>query len=357
MASMFILGAIQAIIGAFYDDDEDTDDRNRYFDQPDYVRRSNILLRVGGQFLAHPLPHEFMSVFGMGEMAATLLMGKDEMSAGEIALNIAQIMSEYTPLPIDRAGWDHALVPSSIKPLYEASVNESWTGMPIYKSNPFNTDMPEWTKAYSSANHQLVNLSERMNAWSGGDKYTKGAIDFNPAQIEYMLNGYLGGYFRIVDRMMKMYETVSGEREFEWRNMPLANRVVKQGDERTANRRITNDYFEYMTEYDILKKRIRNYEREAEHNVFEYAEKLAELTRTPEYRRYWIIKGVKGELDAIDRDLKAAETENEINALTKERDALREHIVKKIRRNIPVEEADTAGIGDQYDYYKSMVAQ
>ena len=261
MASMFLIGAIQAIIGASDDDNEETNDQNRYFDQPDFVRRSNLLLRIGNQYLAHPLPHEYLSVFGMGEMAATLLLGKDEMSAGEIAINIANVMSEFTPMPIDRAGFDHALVPSSIKPLYEATINESWTGMPIYKSNPFNKDMPEWTKAYSSANHQLVNLSELINAWSGGDKYTKGYIDFNPAKIEYMLNGYLGGYFKLVDRMMKVYETARDEREFEWRNMPLANRVIKQGDERTAARRINNDFFEYMNDYEILKKRIRNYEK------------------------------------------------------------------------------------------------
>lgn len=352
---MFLLGAVQAILGAFDDgqddDDENNDGRHDYFNQPDYVRRSNILLRVGDQYLAHPLPHEYLAVFGMGEMAATLMMGKEEMSAGEISVEIAKMLSEFSPMPVDRAGWDHAIMPSSVKPLYEASINESWTGMPIYKSNPYNEDMPEWTKAYSSANHQLVNLAEAINRYTGGDAYTKGDIDINPAQVEYVLNGYLGGYFKIADRMIKMYETATGEREFEWRNVPLVNRVVKQGDERTAMRSVNSAFFEYQTEYERIRNRIRGYESEADNGIFEYAEKLAELSRTPEFHRYWILDGYQKYIRAINKDLKEATTETEIEGLEKERNKLRAEIVGKLD-GINIEPRDTTGLGNARRYYE-----
>lgn len=358
---MFLLGAVQAMLGAFDDgdddDDENNDGRHDYFNQPDYVRRSNILLRVGDQYLAHPLPHEYLAVFGLGEMAATLMMGKEEMSAGEISVEIAKMLSEFSPIPVDRAGWDHALMPSSVKPLYEASINESWTGMPIYKSNPYNENMPEWTKAYSSANHQLVNLAETINRNTGGDAYTKGDIDFNPAQVEYVLNGYFGGYFKIADRMIKMYETATGEREFEWRNMPLANRVVKQGDERTAMRSVNNSFFEYQNEYERIRDRIRSYEKEADNGIFEYAAKLAELSRTPEFHRYWILDGYQSDIRAIDKDLKEATTEAEIEESEKERDKLRAEIVGKLNGTTTIEPADTTGLGKERSYYERQAMQ
>lgn len=45
-----------------------------------------------------------------------------------------------------------------------------------------------------------------------------------------------------------MGETAFGDREFEWRNMLLANRVIKSGDERTANRKLQNELYATMRE-------------------------------------------------------------------------------------------------------------
>ena len=75
--------------------------------------------------------------------------------------------------------------------------------------------MPEWTKAYKSANKYIVGLANVMNEATGGDSYTKGAIDFNPAKIEYMLNGYFGGVFGTIDKLSKTVETVTGNREYD----------------------------------------------------------------------------------------------------------------------------------------------
>ena len=355
MSAMFALGILQAILGAHDDDENDgEDDRNNYFNQPDYVRRSNILFRVGDQYLAHPLPHEYLTVFGAGELAATAMMGREEMNGYELVGELAHLMSEFSPVKMEGAGPKHSFIPSSVKPLVEASMNESWTGLPIYKENPFNEGMPEWTKAYPSANHQLVNLAESLNRGTGGDNYTKGRIDFNPAKVEYMLNGYFGGYFKMVDKTAKVAETMTGDREFEWRNMPLVNRVVKQGDERTAGRSVNNDFYEFSNEYEDVKRRIRSYEGETDKGVMQYAERLAKLSQTPEFRRYWIMDGYQQDLNAIRKDMKEAATTEELEALEKEQLNLRREIVRKLKGERPVEPFDTAGITQTQRYYKSM---
>ena len=136
----------------------------------------------------------------------SVLNGKEHITDGEIAEAIAGQATQILPIDFLEGGDGlNAFVPSAYKPLWEAYVAEkSWTGMPLYKNIPWNKDMPEWTKAYKSANKYIVGLANVMNEATGGDPYTKGAIDLNPAKIEYMLNGYFGGVFGTVDELARL---------------------------------------------------------------------------------------------------------------------------------------------------------
>ncbi len=169
----------------------------------------------------------------------SVMIGKEHYTDGELAHAMASQVSQMLPLDfMEGGGGFKTFIPSAIKPFAEAFTNESWTGMPIYKDNDYNKDDPEWTKAYKSANKYLVGLSKAMNEATGGDAYTSGKIDINPAQVEYLLNGVFGGMFSTVDKLTKMGETVVGEREYDSRNFLLLNRVVKSGDERTEYRAV-----------------------------------------------------------------------------------------------------------------------
>lgn len=242
IAAMFLLGAIVAYLGG---DDDDDDDKNAYYNLPEYVRRSNILFRAGNSWVSIPLPVEYRAVYGMGELMISVLNGKEHLTGEEIAEAITGQATQILPIDfLEGGGGLNAFVPSAYKPLWEAYVAEkSWTGMPLYKDTPYNKDMPEWTKAYKSANKYIVGLANAMNEATGGDPYTKGTIDFNPAKIEYMLNGYFGGVFGTIDKLSKTAETITDNREYDPRSFLLVNRLVKAGDERTEYRAVNNEYF------------------------------------------------------------------------------------------------------------------
>lgn len=182
IAAMFLLGAIVAYLGG---DDDDDDDKNAYYNLPEYVRRSNILFRAGNSWVSIPLPVEYRAVYGMGELMISVLNGKEHLTGEEIAEAITGQATQILPIDfLEGGGGLNAFVPSAYKPLWEAYVAEkSWTGMPLYKDTPYNKDMPEWTKAYKSANKYIVGLANAMNEATGGDPYTKGTIDFNPAKL------------------------------------------------------------------------------------------------------------------------------------------------------------------------------
>ncbi|MBR6775384.1 MAG: hypothetical protein IKM23_06710 [Bacteroidales bacterium] len=303
IASMFLLGALVAFLGG---DDDDDDNKNSYYNLPEYVRRSNILFRAGEHWISIPLPVEYRAIYGLGELMTSTISGKEHLTDSEIAEAIIGQMSQVLPLDfMEGGGGLNALVPSAVKPVIEAYVIEKgWTGMPLYKDTPYNKNMPEWTKAYSSANKHIVNLTASLNEVTGGDRYTKGNIDINPSKIEYVLKGYFGGVFNTIDKMAKMAETAVGKRGYDPQNFLLLNRVVKAGDERTEYRAVNNEYFRLKKEHDDLKSRIKNYENDTYNGIFDYANKIDFLYNSPEYQRYEIFELYKKEIESLNDMIK-----------------------------------------------------
>jgi hypothetical protein len=124
-----------------------------------------------------------------------------------------------------------------------------------------------------------------------------------------MLNGYFGGYSTMTQKLMNLVETMTGERDFEWRDVPIASRVLKQGDERTAARKMTNEYFNLLDEYYKTQFRLKGYEDKIAQDgedAVSYAERLSFLNHSPEYARYLIMDSYKTILDALHDEKKTA---------------------------------------------------
>ena len=332
--TLFVLGAVAPLIAEMLSGGDD-DDKDSYYNLPEYVRRSNLVFRWSGgmPWITLPLPIEFRSIYGMGELATGMLTGKEHYSNEEFAKQFTSQMSQVLPLDFMEGGggW-HAFVPSSIKPFIEAQGNTSWTGLPIYRDNKFNPYAPQWKRAYDSANQQIVTATKWLNEVTGGDDATQGFIDWNPARIEYMLKGYLGGYFTMYDRLQKAAETAFGDRKFEWRNMPVASRVLKNGDERTAVRKLTNEYFNLLDEYKRTEARLKGYKKlvdEGGEDALKYAERIDYLHNSEEYRHYLLMDYYKPLIDTYYDMGKEAEG-SERQRIKQEENALRREFVDLI---------------------------
>ena len=329
VGAMFMLGLLMAAIGS--GDDGDDGDKNAYYNLPEYVRRSNIVFRLPGmdeQWISIPLPVEYRAMYGMGELAMSAVSGKEHYTGEELANQIAGQFSQLMPIDfLEGGGGWNAFVPSSVKPFAEVIANKSWTGMPLYKDTPWNKDMPEWTKSYKSGNKYLINLAAVMNDVSGGDQYTKGSIDINPAKVEYLLNGYFGGVSNTIDKTSKMFDTMFGDREYEPRNWLVLNRVLKNGDERTEYRAINNEYFRMKEEHDKIKSRLKHYEDDTDNGVMDYADKINWLYNSPEYRRMEIYEDYSADIDAYNNELKEPLSDKERKEVTDGLNALKKQLV------------------------------
>lgn len=329
VGAMFMLGLLMAAIGS--GDDGDDGDKNAYYNLPEYVRRSNIVFRLPGmdeQWISIPLPVEYRAMYGMGELAMSAVSGKEHYTGEELANQIAGQFSQLMPIDfLEGGGGWNAFVPSSVKPFAEVIANKSWTGMPLYKDTPWNKDMPEWTKSYKSGNKYLINLAAVMNDVSGGDQYTKGSIDINPAKVEYLLNGYFGGVSNTIDKTSKMFDTMFGDREYDPRNWLILNRVLKNGDERTEYRAINNEYFRMKEEHDKIKSRLKHYEDDTDNGVMDYADKINWLYNSPEYRRMEIYEDYSADIDAYNNELKEPLSDKERKEVTDGLNALKKQLV------------------------------
>ena len=267
-------------------DDDDKEKYNGYFNLSQFIRRDNLCISVGGgQYATLPLPIEFRAVYGIGELFGSVTSGKEQLTGDEIAYALFEQVSQIAPIDYSSGGMN-AFIPSIFRAPVEVAQNKSWTGLPIAKETPFNTNMPEYTKHYKNTNSILVGFTEQLNHAFGGDKVTRASTEWaevNPAKVEYLMNAYLGGFFQVVDQTIKTAETVAGAREFDPRNITLLNRVLKSGDERTAYRKINNDFYKAKKKYGILKGRLSGYKREALLGDEEYRQKWVNLMSEKEF--------------------------------------------------------------------------
>lgn len=313
-------------------DGDDDEDKNSYWNLPEYVRRSNILFKAGDdQWVSIPLPVEYRAIYGLGELMISVMSGKEHFTDGELGRAIAGQATQVLPIDfLEGEGGVKAFIPSAVKPFAEVYVNKSWTGMPLYKDTPYNKNMPEWTKAYKSANKYLVGLAEVLNEKTGGDAYTKGAIDINPAKVEYILNGYFGGVSNTIDKLTKSAETIAGKREYDPRSFLLLNRVLKSGDERTEARAINNEYFRVKEEHDMIKERLKHYENDTDNGVFDYAEKIDFIYNSPEYARYEIFEDYRKDIDSLYDELKEAVDDDERKSIESELTELKKQMIEEM---------------------------
>ena len=326
-ASMFLLGAIVPMLAQAMGGGDD-DDKDAYYNLPEYVRRSNILLNAGDQWISIPLPIEFRALYGLGELATGVITGNERYSDGELAFHLVSQVSQMLPLDVlEGGGGVNPFIPSAVKPLVEAYfINKSWSGMPIYKDTPWNKDAPEWQKAYKNANTYLVSGAKWLNEISGGDDYKKGFLDINPAKLEYLLGGMFGGAFTTADKLVKMGETVIGSREFDWRNMLIANGLIKTGDERTANRKLINEYFKYKDGYDETKRLLKNYSDAASAGDERYQRRLERLQASEDYLLYDVFDNYQPILKAL-HEAKDGASETMLSDIDGEENALRREMV------------------------------
>lgn len=332
---------MRAVVGGGDGDDDDKNVVESYKDLPKWVRRTNIAIPIGGNnFVTIPLSYELRVSYGLGEMIWEY--GEGMIDKDEIAVETLSQLSDLLPVSFSNGTVAQSISPSIARPLIDVIQNRNFYGKKIYNDSQFIEGYPEYMKAYAGTPKWLVKSTEVLNNvipnLNAGvsDKYTPGAINVNPAIIDYLLSSYLGGLYNFPSKFGKTISMIWDEDMRDIQNVPIVSRNWKNSQ--SGNPYNSGDrYKTYMKEYDLSKQRFNGYKKEAEHDVPEFLKSLNDLLDTPSGKRMLMIDAYKrGGLDKLNqriRDIDAYDNERyegEKDALTKKRDEVKEELINKL---------------------------
>lgn len=270
------------------------DDKDTYWDLPDYVRKNNAVFWVPGThtFVTIPLAQEFRVFYGIGELASAMSMGHTPDSWGKETLSS---FMDLLPVNPTGAGGDLLVdfMPTPLQPIVQARDNINFTGYPIYRDNQGNKYEPTWQKAYHGTPSWMVKTSKLLNEATGGNEHYQGWIDgtlTNPALWNHMLQGYLGGMYSflahsagvvtdvVLGEMPKMYE------------VPIANRFINVPLEREKRARLGNEYYDLVKEHDRMQSMMAKYRKDAkgeDPELKETAERYVDMAKEIDKKIDW----------------------------------------------------------------------
>lgn len=301
----------QAIISAFGGDDD------AYWDLPEWIRRNNFVFYIPwseNKFLIIPISQELRPFYAMGEIAMSVLMGKEEVLDG--LKSAAGSFMDLLPIDFMGNGGNLAisLTPTVAQPFAQLVANTDYFGSPIYRRNDYNKLDPAWTKAYKGTSPMLVNASKWLNEVTGGDDVKRGWIDpiNNPAVIEHLFESYLGGTGKTINRAAKTFSMIWNPDMRDIRNVPIASTFIQESDdERVAGNQLNREYFKLMDEFKETSHTVSGYKKKARMGSMEYADKLNEFMETPDFERYSKARGYANTISKLRQALKRAQESGE----------------------------------------------
>ena len=243
------------------------DDKDTYWNLPDYIRKNNAVFWVPGThtFVTIPLAQEFRVFYGVGELISAMSFGHTPDSWGKETLS-----SFLDLLPVNPTGAGGDLLvdfmPTPLQPIVQARDNINFTGYPIYRDNQGNKYEPTWQKAYHGTPSWMVKSSKLLNEATGGNDHYQGWIDgtlTNPALWNHMLQGYLGGMYTFLANSAGVVTDVATG---EWPNMyevPVANRFLNMPLEREKKSRLGDEYYDLVEEHNRMQSMMAKYRKDA----------------------------------------------------------------------------------------------
>lgn len=294
----FISGMAMALLNNFIISNEDEKDRNGvkdpYGELPDYIRRNNLCVYIGGgEFVTIPLAIEERAFYGLGDFAAGMTFSKNISSQKMPNLTENKDIDKYLNPFMDAVGCmsqlvpvaDYlgnssfgkhplqetikALAPSATSPFLEWVYNSDWKGAPIQRDNKFDENQPSWMLAYKGTPEWMINMNKEVNALTNdvapGNEDMKGN-DFldvvtNPSALHHFYGSYFGGAATFVERVGGL---IKNGKDTETKDIPFIRSLLYTPSEQSSLQRTKSKWYNYK---DEMEKTMANVDRLKSKNV------------------------------------------------------------------------------------------
>nr|MBP7857193.1 hypothetical protein [Prevotella sp.] len=217
-------------------DDDGWNAVDEYWKLPSWQRRNNFVIWIPGtrKFAMIALAQEYRVFHGFGETVMSVLSGHD---GGRPWLELASQALDLLPLDVMGNGGNPLVnfAPTVVQPALQVSFNSDFTGRPLYKDTEYNKDEPAFQKAYVGTPSWLVSSSELLNDVTGGNAHRQGWLEQvplvgdylnNPAVVDHLLKGYLGGIYTFLAQLGSVGWTLASGESPTVHDVPVANALV-----------------------------------------------------------------------------------------------------------------------------------
>lgn len=294
----FISGMAMALLNNFIISNEDEKDRkgvkDPYAELPDYIRRNNLCVYIGGgEFVTIPLAIEERAFYGLGDFAAGMTFSKNISSQKMPNLTENKDIGKYLNPFMDAVGCMSQLVPvadylgnasfgkhpvqetikavapSATSPFLEWVYNSDWKGAPIQRDNKFDENQPSWMLAYKGTPEWMINMNKKVNALTNdvapGNEDMKGN-DFldevtNPSALHHFYGSYFGGAATFVERVGGL---IKNGKDTETKDIPFLRSLLYTPNEQSSLQRTKSKWYNYK---DEMEKTMANVDRLKSKNV------------------------------------------------------------------------------------------
>lgn len=294
----FISGMAMALLNNFIISNEDEKDRkgvkDPYAELPDYIRRNNLCIYIGGgEFVTIPLAIEERAFYGLGDFAAGMTFSKNISSQKMPNLtenkdidkylnpfmDAVCCMSQLVPVAdyLGNASFGKhpvqetikAVAPSATSPFLEWMYNSDWKGAPIQRDNKFDENQPSWMLAYKGTPEWMINMNKKVNALTNdvapGNEDMKGN-DFldevtNPSALHHFYGSYIGGAATFVERVAGL---IKNGKNTETKDIPFVRSLLYTPNEQSSLQRTKSKWYNYK---DEMEKTMANVDRLKSKNV------------------------------------------------------------------------------------------
>lgn len=245
---MIVVGMLQDVINSLMSD-QDEDGELIYDKIPNYKLESNLIIMdpVGlteNGYFAIPLPYGFNAFYNAGRAVSRSVRGKYKTSEAATSIG-STFLDAFNPI----GGTESLLnfiAPTAVDPLVALTINQDFTGRRIYPE-PFPGSVPKANSQqyWTSTSPFFKNTADFLNQATGGSEYVSGAIDLNPAVLEYIYDYFTGGLGAFVRRTYdtatnKLPAALNGDLEaLEVNDIPLFRKLYGNVSERIS----FEDYF------------------------------------------------------------------------------------------------------------------
>jgi hypothetical protein len=183
--------------------DSDDDGEDDYSQLPEWRKLAYLHVYYSPDKEPFTMPIGFLFLFEryVGGKMAEVLAG--QISDGKAAVDIMTASQDVGAAflaslsPVVRSTEARTLVPSSIAPIWDLNLNESFFKAPIY-NEPFDDSEAQASRVKRNTPEVYKIIAEGLQEATLGYGRIPGGIDVSPDQIKYFVDQYSGGVGRLV---------------------------------------------------------------------------------------------------------------------------------------------------------------